>query len=149
MPSSELNDYIQLQKEIKRLQEDNRHLVEENSRLLSERDQSALMRTINLDKEIDEIPQKENLEKLEKEVKMLNNRLKMNKEKHEEEIIALQNNYRDRLNQVYEAHNAEILKLKEEKEELLGWKAQEWNNFGLFLEFECFFYGFFMGFLNF
>lgn len=35
MPSSELNDYIQLQKEIKRLKEDNVHLSGENKELLS------------------------------------------------------------------------------------------------------------------
>ncbi len=35
MPSSELNDYIQLQKEIKRLREDNVHLSSENKELLN------------------------------------------------------------------------------------------------------------------
>lgn len=146
MPASELSDYIQLQKEIKRLQEDNRHLIDENSKLLNERDQVNSMRTINLDKEIDESPQKERLDKLENEVRMLQNRLKLNKDKHEEEIIALQNNYRDKLNQIYENHNAEIVKLKEEKDELMGWKAQEWNNIGEgFLEgFLCFKYLFFV-----
>jgi flagellar motility protein MotE (MotC chaperone) len=136
MPASELSDYIQLQKEIKRLQEDNRHLADENARLLSERqDQVNSMRTINLDREIDESPQKERLDKLENEVRTLQNRLKLNKDKHEDEIIALQNNYRDKLNQIYETHNAEIVKLRDEKDELLGWKAQEWNNIGKFGKF--------------
>lgn len=35
MPSSELNDYIQLQKEIKRLKDDNTHLCSENKELLN------------------------------------------------------------------------------------------------------------------
>lgn len=35
MPSSDLNDYIQLQKEIKRLKDDNLHLSSENKELLN------------------------------------------------------------------------------------------------------------------
>lgn len=35
MPSSELNDYIQLQKEIKRLADDNAHLMSENRELMN------------------------------------------------------------------------------------------------------------------
>jgi predicted RNase H-like nuclease (RuvC/YqgF family) len=35
MPSSDLNDYIHLQKEIKRLKEDNTHLMSENRDLLN------------------------------------------------------------------------------------------------------------------
>lgn len=35
MPSSELNDYIHLQKEIKRLKDDNVHLNSENKELLN------------------------------------------------------------------------------------------------------------------
>ena len=35
MPSSELNDYIHLQKEIKRLKDDNIHLNSENKELLN------------------------------------------------------------------------------------------------------------------
>lgn len=34
MPSSDLNDYINLQREIKRLKEDNTHLLGENKELL-------------------------------------------------------------------------------------------------------------------
>ena len=36
MPSSELNDYIRLQKEIKRLQDENKLLYDENHKLLKQ-----------------------------------------------------------------------------------------------------------------
>ena len=171
MPSSELNDYIRLQKEIKRLQEENRHLIDENHKLLKQTTStmtSSLSSSklssmqgkfkeikinddsdtnILLDDDFEEVNSlhsggsgngngkgsiallKQKIEDYEKEIDVLKIQLNSLKDKHQEEIIIIQNTYKEKLQQTYETHKREIERLNEEKDALVSWK-DGWNTLG-------------------
>jgi hypothetical protein len=153
MPSSELTDYIRLQKEIKRLQDENKHLYDENHKLLKQQQQVVVPTVLQKFKEIkinddnnllddfEEINDagsqqrnfidslKTKIENYEKEIDELKSRLKADNDKHQEEIISIQNTYKEKLQQTYETHRREIERLNKEKDDLASWK-DGWNTLG-------------------
>jgi hypothetical protein len=109
-----------LQKEIKRLQDDNRFLLGENQRLqANQRSGSAA----SLDKSTDELA---------KELSILKERMKTDKDKHQQEIISLSNNYNQKLNSMLDNHRLEVEKLSREsaKNRDDGWKDDGWSTLG-------------------
>jgi hypothetical protein len=102
MPQSELSDYINLQKEIKRLREDNLHLLNENKQLLSKARLLEMKNDSNLNNEQLNISRNEYdsmVHTLNQQVSSLKSRLETDKDRHQAEIIALQDNYKTRLNE--------------------------------------------------
>lgn len=105
MPTSEYSDYINLQKEIKRLSEDNVHLLSENKQLInklkkyekkSEAEDDAF--GIESSFSIKQLEYETQIENLKQEIYSLKARLQTDKDKHQEEIIGIQESYKEKLN---------------------------------------------------
>lgn len=101
MPQSELSDYINLQKEIKRLKEDNLHLLNENKQLLSKTRLLDMKSESNRSTELNVLKNDNDamLETLNQQVAALKSRLQTDKDRHQAEIIAIQDNYKTKLNE--------------------------------------------------
>jgi hypothetical protein len=125
MPANELNDYINLQKEIKRLQDDNRFLYNENQSL---KDNQKTMSSVASGSAGGSSSTGKTNENLIKELNMLKERLKTDKDKHQQEIISLGNNYNQKLNSIMESHKLEIEKLSGRDD---GWKDDGWSTLGI------------------
>ena len=122
MPSSDLNDYIHFQKEIKRLNEDNMHLSNENKQLLHKLKKFESNKSDDFGSEgyMSEQQKQEyeiTIENLKQELFVLKERLNTDKDRHQEEIIAIQNNYASKVDkQLKEKQNeVEISRIKLEE----------------------------------
>ncbi len=101
MPQSELSDYINLQKEIKRLKEDNLHLLNENKQLLSKARLLDMKTESNRSSEtnVSRNDYDTMMESLNQQVAALKSRLEADKDRHQAEIIAIQDNYKTKLSE--------------------------------------------------
>ncbi len=137
MPSSDLNDYIHFQKEIKRLNEDNMHLSNENKHLLHKLKKFECNKTEDFESEgyLSQQQKQEYeiaIENFKHEIFVLKDRLSTDKDKHQEEIIAIQNNYASKVDkQLKEKQNEiEISRIKlEEIQAKLDEKQKELDEF--------------------
>lgn len=121
---SELNDFIHLQREMKRLNEDNTHLRSENKQLISklkkfENKKSDLVESTSgsVVSNQQKIEYESTIEDLKQEILKLKNRLETDKDNHQQEIIGIQNSYANKTEkQLKEKQNEiEISRIKLEE----------------------------------
>lgn len=116
MPSSDLNDYIYLEKELKRLKEDNLHLKNENQELLSK---IKLKNTqIEEARDTDRLFEEKNfeIENLKQEIYGLKKRLEMEKDQYKQDLIGAENSFQNKINDQFAEKNFEIEQLRTEIE---------------------------------
>lgn len=128
VPQNEFSDYIQLQKEIKRLNEDNQHFINENKllmnriKLLEAKADTNIndISTNNLQSEF-ESKQRQleiTVDEQKQEIFGLQNRLEVDKDKHQQEIIAIQESYKDRTSTQLNEYMIENASLKDQLKDL-------------------------------
>lgn len=99
MPCSDLNDFIYLDKELKRLKEDNLLLKNENQELLSK----IKLKNIQIeeakikDKDRAFEEKKIEIEKLKEEIIRLKKQIEIEKDQHQQDLINTQNNFQDKI----------------------------------------------------
>ncbi|CAF0712604.1 unnamed protein product [Brachionus calyciflorus] len=121
MPSSDLNDYIHLDKEIKRLKEDILYLQNENQDLLAKikLKNEQLERANSSERNQNVINEKNSqIESLKQEIEELKNRIQNDFNKHQNDMNELQNSFTDRINLEIEGKQHEIEGLKIELEKV-------------------------------
>lgn len=105
VPQNEFSDYIQLQKEIKRLNQDNEHFMSENGQLLArikQMEQGALDSGESTAQDM----MANSIRHLNEQISELQRRLETEKDRAQEEVIAIQQSYKDKLREQSDENQA-------------------------------------------
>lgn len=95
VPQNEFSDYIQLQKEIKRLNEDNEHFMSENRQLLA-RIKQMEPGALDSGESTAQDMMANSIRDLNEQISELQRRLEAEKDRGQEAVIAIQQSYKDR-----------------------------------------------------
>lgn len=110
MPQNEFSDYIQLQKEIKRLNQDNEHFMSENRQMLARIKQlENKAESSEADKTGEATAQDmmaNSIRDLNEQIGELQRRLEAEKDRGQEAVVAIQQSYKDKARELSEENAA-------------------------------------------